>query len=218
METIQKAVGQVKFATGHPKLNMGILGASSGLMTISAISGFISYGTLGSDSGLKGTKNLLLGASLLSLLSALMLVFGIFLIHRHHEKMEAAFRGFFSFALLVLSGLFMLISGIMYAVATVQIATGEDSNGDKYMDTYRTAYTSALISTIATLGGLGAVGISFLTAVLVIRKKRPQYIGPSPIATQVKQATPPRYDAADILSQLKIATGTKGALQASGTV
>nr|QBK87904.1 MAG: hypothetical protein LCMAC202_02650 [Marseillevirus LCMAC202] len=206
METI---IGQVKSATGHPKLNMGILGASSGLMFISAISGFISYSKL---SGLKDTKNLLLGASLLSLLSTLMLGFGIFLIYRHNKKMDAAFKGFFSFALLVLSGLFMFISGIMYAIAAVQIATRTDPSGNKYKDTYRTSYTTAVISAFMTLGGLGAVGISFLTALVVMRKK-PRHIGPPPVTTQVRQRAPPQYSAESILSQLQTATGISAATE-----
>nr|QBK87614.1 MAG: hypothetical protein LCMAC201_05270 [Marseillevirus LCMAC201] len=210
MDIVQKTVGQVKSITGHPKLNMGILGTSSGLMVTSAISGFISYSKLDTPE-LKGTKNLLLGASLLSLISSLLLGLGVFLIYRHHEKMEAAFKGFFSFGLLVLSGSLMFISGIMYAVAAVQLATGKDSSGKKYKDVHRTSYTAAVVSTVMTLGGLGAVGISFLTAILVLRKKE-LHLGLPPVITQVVQ-TAPEYDAESILSQLRTAVGNGGGLR-----
>jgi hypothetical protein len=200
----------IKNITGHPKLNMIILGAASGLMTFSALSGFISYGKLGSE--LSSTKKLLLGASLMSLFSAILLGVGIFLVHQHIKKMEAVFKGFFSLTLLGLAGLFMLISGIMYAAAAAKLNSTDSSTGKKYRDTYGTSFTTAVLSAVMTLGGLGAVGLSFLFALLGKKKTAPPppHIAPKQVTTKVDLEAP-KYNAMDVLRQLEIGSGVTSA-------
>ena len=181
--------------SGHPMLNTVILGISSGLLTVSALSGFISYGKVGNDPQLAGTKRMLLVASLLSLISALLLGLQIFLVRRHAKKMEHAYQGAFSITLLAVSGLLMMISGIMYAVAAAKI-------NEKHRATYGVSHGAATLSSVLNLGGLVVVGVLFVTALVTSRRKVPVTVGPPVISTKV-DLKPPYQEADGAFKQLQ---------------
>jgi hypothetical protein len=147
-----------------------MLGISTGLMTISAISGFISYGKLGSDPGVSGTKKMLLFASTLSLFSVILLGMGIFLVHRYGANM----RGVFGITLSAMAAVLMLISGILYAAAVAKI------NKQKYSG----AHTAAVMSTVTTFSGMALISVLFLLALLAQGKKRPVVIRSTAATTQ----------------------------------
>ena len=207
MQRLAKVESSVKATAGHPYLNMSTLGLSIILMIASSVSGFISYTKLqSSDTNLGNTKTLLLSASLLSLLAAIFLGIGIFLIYRHSQKLEAAFKGFFSVSLLLLSILFMLTSGILYSIVAFRLLTRTDTTGTKFKDTFGTSYKATVASAIMSLGGLGILGISFLVARFMLRK--PTTVG-APTGTQIEQKAPYTTlgGAAEQLSQLQTASG-----------
>jgi competence protein ComGC len=147
-----------KLQHSHPIMNTIMLGISTGLMTISAISGFISYGKLGSDPGVSGTKKMLLFASTLSLFSVILLGMGIFLVHRYGANM----RGVFGITLSAMAAVLMLISGILYAAAVAKI------NKQKYSG----AHTAAVLSTVSTFSGMALISVLFLLALLALHGKQ----------------------------------------------
>ena len=205
MQQLVQVESTVKATAGHPYLNMATLGLTSVLMITSLISGFISYTKLASsDTNLGNTKTLLMTASLLSLLAAIFLGIGIFLIYRHSQKLEAAFRGFFSVSLLLLSVLFILTSGILYSIVAFRLTFRTDTSGTKFKNTYGTSYKAAVVSAIMSLSGLGLLGTSFLVARFMMRK--PSTVG---VATGTRVVEKSSYTAlggaAEQLSQLRTA-------------
>jgi len=193
----------VKKASGHPTFNTVILGISSALTTISAISGFISYGKLGNDPEVNQAKKMILTASLLSLFSAILLGLGLFLIHRHAVKMESTFKGFFSLTLLTITGLFVLVSGIIYSVAAAKI------NKQKY----GTAHSTAVVSAVLTFIGFGLLCMSLLMAFMALRKQ-PQMIRPT--LSTPSNLIPPYTNVDSAKQQLEqLQTGSRVGVSAS---
>ncbi len=180
----------------HPIMNTIMLGISTGLMTVSAISGFISYGKLGSDPGVSEIKKLLLFASILSLFSVIMLGMGIFLVHRYGANM----KGVFGITLSAMAAFLMFLSGISYAVAVAKI--------DKQK--YKGAHTAAIVSTVSTFSGMALISVLFLLALLALRGKQPVVtVRPSAATTQTKLVSSylKQDSAAQQLKQLQTGTG-----------
>ena len=184
-----------KLQHSHPIMNTIMLGISTGLMTISAISGFISYGKLGSDPEVSGTKKMLLFASTLSLFSVILLGMGIFLVHRYGANM----RGVFGITLSAMAAVLMLISGILYAAAVAKI------NKQKYSG----AHTAAVMSTVTTFSGMALISVLFLLALLAQRKKQPVVIRSTAATTQPKLVSSylKQDSAEEQLKQLQTGTG-----------
>ncbi len=133
----------------HPYLNMTTIGLASALMLSSSISGFVSYTKIGDATGLGNIKALLSSVALLSLLSSILLGIGVFLVYRQ----GSAFKGFFGISVLILSVLFMFISGIFYSIVAVRLRGN---------DTFTTSRKTAITSAVMSFSGLAIVGTTFL--------------------------------------------------------
>ena len=181
--------------SGHPIM----LGISSSLMLISAISGFVGYGKVSNAE----IKKMLMSAALLSLLSALLLGVGMILVHRGTVNMNTTF----SLILLVLAGLLILVSGIIYAAAAAKIREQQNKAGH---------VPTVLASTLSFIS-LVVMGIIFVLALLAIRKKQPEQIG----LVGVPPTLVPSYGAGDSaeeqLKQLRTGASVQAGTPQVGT-
>ena len=176
-------------------MSMLIFGTSSSLMLFSAVSGFISYAKL----NIVGkTKNLILAASLLSVLSAVILAANVFLIHRHSSN-------FLRMALTGLAVLLMLVSAIMYVISAVQISKAASRNPG---GNHKTSFNAVIASSVLSFIAIGVIGASVMFKMF---PKKNSYVGQS---TQPQVDLEPSYVTADggmeQLKQMQFGTGVRG--------
>ena len=182
-------------SSGQPMLNMVILGMTSGLALASSISGFVGTSQL-KEENVKTAKNMLMIASIFSLLASLLLGLSVYLIHRHKTKMEPAFKGFFSMAVLVVSLMLLLISGIMFVIGMGKI--DKASHGS--------AHAASFSAVIMSFVGVISLIVSLVTAIASLTKKHKIE---APINTGVNQKAPytDPQGATRQLGELKQASG-----------
>ena len=166
-----------------------ILGFSIILVFTSAISGFMGY----SRTDDAQAKNMLLAAGVMSLLAGILLCVSIFLLHRQ--------KSFFGHGSMIFAGVLMLISGILYSVASSRIS--------------KTTKT-ALVSTFSSWGAFLIIAATFVISTFFA--KPADIIGMPRIKPQQSPSYGDIGGAAEQLRELQVASGVAPAPATAGLV